>query len=207
MFKKVLINCSETNLDLNIFDNDNTFIIGVERGCLDLMNKNIKIDLALSDFDNVLNEELSKIKKYANSIEKHNTEKDCLDGELAIIKAKELNAKANIVFIAKPTKRYDMNFSAINLVNKYGIKFINEDTLIQKLKSGDNIIDFQDFEHFTYISFFATQETIITIENMKYNVNTMKLKPFENSGISNALLIDKNPLITSSKDLIMIATK
>ncbi|PPE05018.1 thiamine pyrophosphokinase [Entomoplasma ellychniae] len=207
MIKRVLIVCSESNINLNMFNNHNNFIIGVERGCLDLISKKIKIDLAISDFDRVLPAELAIIKDYAIKIDVQNCEKDYLDGELAILKAKEMYPNAPIVFISKQTKRYDMSLSAINLVKNYDIKFVNDETLIQKLPKGINELSFSNFEIYTYISFFAISHTKISIKNMKYNVKDFEFNSFDNKCISNALIINQNPIISTSKEIIVIASK
>ncbi|ATZ17873.1 thiamine diphosphokinase [Mesoplasma melaleucae] len=207
MVKNILIVTSKSNIDLNVFNNDQNFIIGVERGCLDLIEKNIKIDLAISDFDHVLQEELALIESKAKTIKKLSSEKDYLDGEMAIIEAKKISKTANILFIANPTRRNDMNLSIINLVFKYGIKMINDDTVIFKLEPGETELYFSNFQVYTYLSFFSKEQTNISLENLKYECKNLLLKPWENTCISNSLILNKNPLIKNNKEIICIATK
>ncbi|ATZ21436.1 thiamine diphosphokinase [Mesoplasma tabanidae] len=207
MIKNILIVTAKTKIDLSLFNNNETYIIGVERGCLDLIEKNIKIDLAISDFDHVLEEELELIKSYAKLIEILSSEKDLLDGEMAIIEAKKIAKNANIMFIANPTKRYDMNFSILNLVFKYGVKLINDESVIFKIQAGLTELEFSNFQVYTYISFFSKVDTIISIENLKYECKNFELKAWENSCISNALLLNKNPIIQSNDEVICIVTK
>ncbi|SYV95467.1 Thiamine pyrophosphokinase, partial [Mycoplasma putrefaciens] len=68
-YKKALIVTAETNINLEIFNDNDNFIIGVERGCLDLIKKKIKIDLAIGDFDKVDLSELELIKQTAKKYE------------------------------------------------------------------------------------------------------------------------------------------
>ncbi|KAJ3615995.1 hypothetical protein Zmor_012123 [Zophobas morio] len=99
--------------EVSNYDYFKTFTkIGVERGCLDLINHNQEIDLAISDFDNVIDEELGLIKEKSKKLEILDSKKDLLDGEIAIKRALADGAK-NIVVITKPTKRYDMNLSVL----------------------------------------------------------------------------------------------
>lgn len=207
MIKNIIIVTSKSNIDLNVFNNDQNFIIGVERGCLDLIEKNIKIDLAISDFDHVLEEEFELINAKAKILKKLSSEKDFLDGEMAIIEAKQISSTANILFISNPTKRNDMNLSVINLVFKYGIKMMNDDSIIFKIEPGINELEFSNFQVYTYISFFSKDKTNLTLQNLKYECKDLLLKPWENTCISNALLMNQNPLITNDKEIVCIATK
>jgi thiamine pyrophosphokinase len=58
--------------------------VGVERGCIDIINHNEVLDYAISDFDNVLDEEIDVIKDKAISFQQLSCDKDFLDGEEAI---------------------------------------------------------------------------------------------------------------------------
>ncbi|AVN64282.1 MULTISPECIES: thiamine diphosphokinase [Mesoplasma] len=207
MIKNIIIVTAKTNINLNIFNNVESFIIGVERGCLDLIDKKIKIDLAISDFDQVLDEEIEIIKSYAKKINKLSSEKDYLDGEIAIIEAKKISSTANIIFIANPTKRYDMNFSILNLIFKYGIKLINDESVIFKLNKGETELSFENFQVYTYVSFFSKVDTKITLKNLRYECENLELKAWENTCISNAIVLNKNPIIYSDDEIICIATK
>ncbi|ATQ35380.1 thiamine diphosphokinase [Mesoplasma entomophilum] len=207
MIKNIVIVTSKTKIDLSVFNNDQTYIIGIERGCLDLIEKNIKIDLAISDFDQVLDEELEMIKSYSKRIQILSGEKDLLDGEVAIKEAKKISSTANILFIANPTKRYDMNFSILNLIFKYGIKLLNDESVIFKIPSGKTELEFSNFQIYTFISFFSKVDTTITLKNLKYECDKLELKAWENTCISNAMVLSKNPIINTNNEIICIATK
>ncbi|ASZ08980.1 thiamine diphosphokinase [Mesoplasma chauliocola] len=208
MLKNIIIVTSKSNIDLSIFNNENNYIIGVERGCLDLIEKNIKIDLAISDFDQVLDKELELIKSKAIKFSKMSSEKDYLDGEIAILEAKKISDLANIIFIANATKRYDMNLSIINMIFKYeNLKFINDSSVIFKINSGITELEFSDFKVYTYISLFSKVEATLSLKGLKYECKNLKLLPLENTCISNALVLNKNPIIETSEQLVLIATR
>jgi len=74
--KVVLIVATPSQLNFDRYNSEQFFIIGVERGCLDLIEKKIRLDLAISDFDQVLPEELVLIKNYALQFTQLNLDKD-----------------------------------------------------------------------------------------------------------------------------------
>jgi len=167
MSNNFLIVTTESKLPLNYFNNHK--IIGVERGCLDLINKEMHIDYAVSDFDHVENEELDLIKKHAKNFELLSSAKDYLDGEMAIKKAISLGA-TSITYVAKPSKRYDMNFSLVSLISRYDIKVLNEESVIFKVKKGESTLSFDQYQGYTFISFFPLKDCEITLTDFKYNV-------------------------------------
>ncbi|WP_031542050.1 thiamine diphosphokinase [Mesoplasma photuris] len=206
MIKNAVIVSSSTNVNLEMFNNDNNIFIGIERGALHLIEKGFKIDYALGDFDKVLPEELELIKSVATNFEIASVDKDYLDGELAIIKAREIGAQ-NIVFIANPTKRYDKNLSIFGLIFKYDIKFINDETSIFKIKAGETKLPFENYQNKTYVTFVAKEKTIISIKGLKYEATNLEIDIFGNECISNAFIPYQDAMITTNKDIICIMTK
>ncbi|AUF83394.1 thiamine diphosphokinase [Mesoplasma syrphidae] len=206
MTKNVLIVTAETNINYNSFNNNENIIIGVERGCLDLIYRDYKIDYAIGDFDKVSGEELELIKSKVNKVEILNCEKDYFDGEEAIIRALAYSPQ-KIIFVANPTKRYDKNFSIFSLVFKYGIYFMNEDTNIFLIKKGTKVLNFDDYQEKTYVSFFSRVPTLITIEGLKYTTENFLLNQYDITCASNAFIPNKDGKITVTEDIICIMTK
>lgn len=204
--KKAIIVAAETKLNYDLFNQKDYFFIGVERGALDLIQKKIPMTLAIGDFDKVTKEEKKLITKHVSNVVDFPKEKDYLDGELAVKKAQELNA-SQIFFVANPTKRYDKNLSIIDLVLKYNIIFFNEDSIIFLLKKGHNVLDFGQYQDKNYISFFARKLTNLSIKNMKYDVENLKLDVYENTCISNSFLPNLNAEIITDQELICILSK
>lgn len=203
--KRAVIVASKTNSPLEIIDCE-TYLIGVEQGALDLIKKGYQLDLAISDWDKVNQEQLLVIQKTAKHFQNYNTNKDYLDGELAIRYAQKQGYK-DIYFVAEPGKRYDKNISICELVWKYNINFINLDTEIFLLNIGENKLDYQKYQKFNYISFYAKQPTIITINNLKYNVQNLILNAWENKCISNAFIKGLNPSIKCNQPIICILSR
>lgn len=132
MINKVVIVCKEnTKIDFKSYEN--AFFIGVERGCLELIRQGINIDLAISDFDNVSDDELAQIKLAARSFKKLSTNKDLIDGEEAILEA--LKYSSNITLVTEG-ERFDMNLASIALVLKYNVKLFNKGGFVNLFKQG-----------------------------------------------------------------------
>ncbi|WP_342258891.1 thiamine diphosphokinase [Spiroplasma endosymbiont of Dioctria linearis] len=205
MKDKALIVISETNINLKNFEKTH-LIIGIERGCLDLIKKDINIDIAMSDFDQVTQEELEIIKSKAKKVITFNPEKDYLDGIAAIHYLHDKNIK-DITMIVNPTKRYDMNLTIIDYVFNHNLKIFNEKSVIFKLNSGENVIDFNKYQDFTYISLFSLKDNEITIKGMKYEVKNIELKAFNSLAYSNQFLPYVDPKIAIKDEVMIIMTK
>lgn len=200
---KALIVASEVALDLHHYLQEDYLIVGIERGALFLIKQKIPIDLAIGDFDKVNQKELNEIKRYATETILVSSQKDYLDGELAIVELKKRGIQ-KIKFIAQPTRRYDKNISICDLVWKYNITFFNEDTLIFRLNPGLNKLSYQEYKDKRYISFLSNQPSIVTINDFKYNVKNLCLMPFDNRTISNEFIPGLDGKITTDKALITI---
>ncbi|ATZ17081.1 thiamine pyrophosphokinase [Williamsoniiplasma luminosum] len=184
----------------------NTIFIGVERGALDLIHKGIKPNLCIGDFDKVTKEELKLIKNSCDKFELHNREKEFLDGEIAILEALKLE-HTKIFFVVKPTKRYDKNISIMDLVFKYNVEVLNDETVILKIKKGFTTLDFNLYQDITYISFYAKNKATIALNNFKYDIENLTLDAYENKAISNEFISYKNSTIMTNKELVCILSK
>ncbi|AHI54059.1 thiamine pyrophosphokinase [Spiroplasma sabaudiense Ar-1343] len=202
--KNAIIVTNENQIPLKNFKN--AFFIGVERGCFDLINKNIPVDLAIADFDHVSSEELEVIKSKANKIEILNPEKDLIDGEVAILWAMK-EGYSDILYLANPTIRHDMNLASLNFAFKYGVRILSDKSLILLLKKGKNIISFEKYQDYTYISFVANCPTKVNIENLKYEAKNLSLEPYSLAAISNCFVPYVDGAIESDEDICMILTK
>lgn len=206
--KAVLIVTVPSQLNFDRYNNEQFFIIGVERGCLDLIEKKIRLDLAISDFDQVLPEELALIKNYALEFSQLNLDKDWLDGLVALETARKLFPQTPIKFVAKPTKRYDMNLSILDIMNQYDdVEIFNEHSLIKKIPAGTREIDFNNFQEMTYLSFFSLKDNNhLILENLVYPYQGT-LDVFSTRCVSNAFIAYQNPKITNSEPLVVIMSK
>jgi len=199
-----LIVTTQTQIDLKYFEQEKFFIVGVERGCLDLMNKKVRIDLAISDFDQVSQEELAAIKSYATKVEVLKTDKNEIDGFAAIKYLANLGI-TKTKFIAKATKRYDMNLSIIDLINQFDVEIFNEETIIKKIPAGKSEIK---YEPSRFVSFYTlVDNNQITLKNLKFETNQLEAKLFSTRFVSNEFLLNENAIIETKYPVMMIIVK
>ncbi|ASP27955.1 thiamine pyrophosphokinase [Spiroplasma corruscae] len=206
MKNKALVVCCESEIDITKFS-DTHYLVGVERGCLDIIKKKRKIDLAVSDFDSVTKDELKLIESNSSKLIKLDCEKDNIDGIEAMDFTTEILGVSDITAIIKPTKRIDFNLSVIELINKYNVKIINDFSILFKLKKGITELNYLQYESFTYVSLFPLEKTNITIKNMKYNVENLIIDKLSTRAYSNEMLYNVNPILEIDNDLIIIFTK
>lgn len=208
----VKVVCAGSNSFSSLYQKDEgEYLIGVDGGVDILIRKNLKIDLAIGDFDS--SSTIRNIKKHSRNVIQYSTEKDESDLELALTYISSPNF--NVDYLAKKVikkiiiynatgKRLDHYHQAINLlirymhlpieiVDKYNyIKIINSKTVFRK-------------NQYKYISFFAIdQETIINLKGFKYPLVNYHLHPQSNLGLSNEIVETEAILETNNKKILVI---
>ncbi|AXK51346.1 thiamine diphosphokinase [Spiroplasma alleghenense] len=192
--------------DINFEKFPNAYFIGVERGCLDLIKKKVKIDLAISDFDHVDESELALIKQNALKTTVLDPEKDYIDGEIAIQEALKLGIK-KIIYVSKPNIRHDMNLANLFFAFKYDVDVLSDKSLITILKQGKNNVAFDKYQDYTYISFVANKTSSLTIKGLKYEASNLQIDPYSLQAISNCFIPYQDGMIECNEDIAMIMTK
>lgn len=190
------------------------FLIGVDGGVDTLIKKNLKIDLAIGDFDS--SSTVRNISKHSRKVIQYNTEKDESDLELALTyisspefsnnhKLKKMIRKITLYNVTG--KRLDHYHAAINLLIRYmhlpieivdkfnRIKIVNSKTVFKK-------------DDYKYISFFAIDpNTKITLTGFKYPLTNYELSTQDNIGLSNEIINDLAILETNNKKIIVFQSK
>ncbi|AGM26397.1 thiamine pyrophosphokinase [Spiroplasma syrphidicola EA-1] len=197
----VLIVCTDKITNLQPYQN--YFKIGVERGCLALLNNFNQIDLACADFDSVSELEYNQIKTVAKELYHYPAEKDYLDAELAVQAAIKLNPHQIILVADGP--RFDMDLACLWLIINYNLIFLNEHNYAYQLQSGENVIPLR--EGFRYFSIIAYEQAIITIKDCKYNVTDFRLSLLSPNAISNELLGHPGTVVVNSGKVLIIYSK
>lgn len=156
--------------------------VGIDKGALDAINKGIKLDYILGDFDSISLLEYERIQKIVKNIIKLNPCKDDTDTEHAINYFKD--ASKIIIHGGIKGKRVEHLLANINLLYKYdNLVFKDDITLITNLK--DMTITENKYK---FISLFANEGSIVSLYNFKYPLNEYKFKEFDNLCISNEIL-------------------
>lgn len=196
--KAVLIIGNNYNFNKN--DLDNAFIIGVDKGVIFCKNNNITMDLAVGDFDSISEEDFANIK--AKKILKLNPIKDQTDTMKAVEYCK--NFDEIIILGGIQGKRIEHFYANLLLLDKYpNLKIKDENSFI--FTADKNIIINNDYK---YLSIFSiTDESIITLKGMKYQLTNYLLKRIDPLCISNELNNQYGEVIITKGKLLIILSK
>ena len=159
--------------------------IGVEQGCLDLLDKLHQLPVAIGDFDQLNTAELALVKQRADIFKAFSADKDLIDGELAIQYAESHYSQPHILFIAEGAG-WDFILATCFLMRKYNFTFQNSVNYAWKLHAGLNEI--RPIAGYQKISFIAWSRAQITIQGLAYQANNMTLEPLAPLAMRNYFL-------------------
>ena len=156
-------------LDLDIY-------VGVDAGCLFLLEQGLELSLAVGDFDSVEPEEFQSIQSAAHELRTSVAEKNDTDLELAIKEVLEGWPQADILIFGAFGGRLDHHLASV---------FLPRDPEIAPFMSQLYLIDQQNYlcyrpagRHtilpiagYTYVAFMPVEGAFIQIEGAKYPLN------------------------------------
>lgn len=134
--------------------NENDFLIGIEDGAYDIIEKGFKLQYAVGDFDTTSH--LEKIKKSALEIDIYSPIKDEIDLELALKYIIKNNLQGEILIYNACMGRMDHELITIKLLIKYDqlpitlisekeeIRYINKDYILSKGAHRFSLIPIKD---------------------------------------------------------------
>jgi len=174
--------------DLHLPEEFTGFIIGVDRGALNLIERKIDFDVAIGDFDSVSNEERQLIEENVKLIQELETDKDITDCEAAVEYAVKKGCE-RIFLYGTTGGRFDHQFATVGLMLKYrkrGIQIhsFNEQNEIIVLEPNEYLLSAKDKK---YVSFFALEGAVenLTLEKVKYPLKDYRLEVDDSRCISN----------------------
>lgn len=183
---------------LNKFNkNEYDIIIGADRGALHAINNGIIPDISIGDFDSVSKEEFEIINNNSKKIIKLNCIKDTSDTNSAIRLVKEYD-EIHILGGIKGKRIEHLFSNIIDLINYPNLSLMDEDSLIEVIR--DNNYKIKD--GYKFISLFSIEDSIISLNGFKYNLNKYLLKPNDSLCLSNEIL--DNPKIDLEKGKVII---
>lgn len=171
-------------------------VIGVDRGAFIAIEEEIKLDIALGDFDSVSNEEKLKVEQYAEVIYRFPSDKDDTDAELALLYVLENVKSVNIYLYNWSGGRIDHLYSLLMVVLQE--RFLS---IVSKVNfiAGSNHISYylpgeytlKKIDQMNYLSLILlTNVEQLTLSNVSY---PLKKKDFDlpRALISNEFLSDE----------------
>lgn len=182
------------NLDFENINLEKMSIIGVDGGCNFLIKNNIKIDLAIGDFDSISSTD------FLNSVECiEKTDMNYSDFEIAIDYCLKNNFKRVYLF-GFTGKRSDHFLFNIRMIQKMfyermEVFMIDEFNVITMIDDEKEFAK-NNFKFFSVIPLF--EDTNISITGAKYNLSNQKLKMISTLTLSNEW-VEKKVKITVDK--------
>jgi len=181
MIIKIFAGPLDYNISKLYCEDEEEYIVGVDHGALLLLQNNIKIDLAIGDFDSVTETEYKLINEVAIETLKFPAKKNQTDLYLAIDAVSKMDYDKIIVY-GGIGGRFDHSFANLRLLKYRGIMIVSKDTVLYILKPGTHHIK----NKHKYISFFALEDILdLTISGFKYEKTEFKLIVDDPLGISN----------------------
>ncbi len=184
--------------DLKIDADD--FVICADGALNFLSKKNITPNLIVGDFDS-----LGFVPE--NSIQ-YPTDKDLTDGEIALLKAKELGAKRVKITCAGGFRddHFLGNLALLEIAENIGI-FAVVETQYSEIYLVNDSIKIDALKN-TFISLIALEKSVIAYsKGLKYEYNNTKLIRESTLGISNVAISDKIELKVESGKVLLIVNK
>lgn len=190
----ILKNSDLTNFNKDDFD----IVIGADRGAYVAIKNNIILDISIGDFDSVNNEEFDLIKNNSKKIIKLNPIKDESDTHEAIELVK--NYDKIIIFGGIKGNRIEHLFAnIIDLMNYNNVSLIDSNSLIEIINDNNYEINL----NYKFISLYSlVNESIISLDGFKYNLNEYHLKYNDSLCLSNEII--NNPKINLIKGKLLI---
>ena len=192
---------------LDLEDIKSSFIIGVDRGALVLIEQGIYPHLSIGDFDSVTTSELEKIKESSLELIQLPSEKDETDTEVALNYL--LNKKvSSINLYGVIGGRIDHTLANIRLLLQFAKKglaltLVDKGNYLTVLAPGNHEIQ---SPRLPYISFFALESTVtnLTLANLKYPLINYQLKQDDIRCISNETISSSFSVSFDTGYLLMI---
>lgn len=188
MLKRVLLvaNLAE---EIPVLDMD---YVGIDRGALRLAEQGIHMKFAIGDFDSISDAERKLVAAFAEEVIQLNPMKDASDSQIAIEECIDRGYESGI-FYGALGKRLDHQYvnQKLCMLDTFDCTCIDSFNKMYSLNKGSHTIDKLDY---TYCSFFAVDDAVITLEGFKYPLNEYFISTKNLIGLSNEIL-DKDAVI------------
>ncbi len=169
------------DMDFTRFNFQNRYVIGVDEGAYVALRNNVKLDVAIGDFDSIDPEKLAYVKGKTKVIQlpQEKNETDTM-AALKLCKA----ATRIIILGGIQGKRIEHFIANLILMENYPkVEMLDNNSHMYIMDSSFSIKK----NDYKFISFFALRETRLTLEGFSYPLNNYILKNNDPLTISNEL--------------------
>lgn len=167
--------------------------IGVDRGALHLLEKNIIPDAIVGDFDSVTAAEFARISEAVEHVEQFQAEKDETDTDLALLSAIAFNP-IEIILTGVTGGRldhYEATLRSLYLLQQQYPHIIfkvvnNQNEICFLLPGKHNLLK----KNYTYVSFFAYGKKLhnVTLRGVKYETTNEEIEQGTSRFTSNEII-------------------
>lgn len=180
-------------------------LIGIDRGAYLLSKANKRMDYAIGDFDSVSEEEFRHIEEHADKVIRLPIKKDDTDTAYAYrLFHKEYDSID--IYGAIEGKRIEHFLGNLSLLrDDEKVRLIGRNSIVLSKKASQNPILLRGREF--YWSFFAMEESVLSLEGFAYPLSDYRLLPFDPLCLSNELLLEEGILRLKKGALIVVQTK
>ncbi|MCR4898976.1 MAG: thiamine diphosphokinase [Acholeplasmatales bacterium] len=191
------------NININNYDLTNSYLIGVDKGAYILAKNNIVMDLSVGDFDSIDNESKELVYKYSKRVKELNPIKDDTDTNSAIREAIKISSDITILGGIQG-KRVEHLIANIFLLKEFpNVKMIDDNTEIFIINKDCKIKK----DEYKFISIFPLEESILSLNGFKYNLDNYKMKSYDYLGVSNEVSDDFGKITLFKGQLLIIKSK
>lgn len=184
------------------------YIIGADRGAYRLCQANIRLHLAIGDFDSVTPEQFACIVQHSEAVQRFDAvDKDYTDTELAVQTAIARQPNEILLLGALGT-RFDHSIANIHLLTQAAqanvtMAIVNEHNAIRLVTSHHSLTVTKS--HFAQVSLLPLTQTVrgIDLEGFQYPLQQAQLIIGQSLGISN-ILIASQGTITIQEGLLLV---
>lgn len=183
---------------------ENDLLVGIDRGAYLLAKAGRDMDYAIGDFDSTPEEGMDLIKKHAKLILTLPKEKDDSDAAYACsLFARK--AKSVELLGAVEGSRVEHLLANVCLLRRFdNLKIIGKYSLLFSEKCSQNPILLQGRNF--YWSFFAMEESVLSLEGFRYPLSDYHLAPFDPLCLSNELLGEEGKVLLKSGRILIVRT-
>ena len=181
--------------------NPSDYFIGIDGGSLELIERNIKPDVSIGDFDSTKDLQLVKENSYDTLF--FSKQKDETDLELALKFLDTLKGSDNLEIdiydaIGGRLDHELNNYLLMAKYDKYNIRILNKNNEVRYIKEGK--IQKINPKNLKYFSVCALDESVISIKNALYELDKQEINRTDTYTISNeAIDANTSPIVEVEK--------
>ncbi|RST75449.1 thiamine diphosphokinase [Siminovitchia acidinfaciens] len=199
--------------DLSEYQDENIIWVGVDKGVQMIIGAGLRPDIAVGDFDSILEDEWKRIERLVPSLRKFKPEKDETDMELAIMWALEMNPTSVRIF-GGTGGRLDHFMANALMLGKYKQENPNvtfelidvQNILSVHLPGGYDVKGDEERKFISFIPIFSDVYGL-TLKGFKYPLNNHHVPTGSSLCISNELIHETGHFSFEKGILMMIRSK